>query len=207
MANTLLNSETDSNQTAVAKHTNSIMFGVYAAGIAILVELIIWLLNREAFASNKLAMIPGIAALVLVILSPIRQRKELGGYISFGQAFMACIITGAVSLLIYYVWVYLLWNFIDPGLPALAYDNFMDVKDKYGDMFGDSVKKGMANVTPESLKQTPAKIGTGVLTGLVWWAIVGSVVAALVRRAQPLILPVSETGSGNVTMPPDVRIS
>src|SRR5690242_9751302 len=114
--------ETDSN----ANMRHALTWGLILGMVSILLTLLVYVINRELFASFTLAVISIAIMITILILSVTRRRKELGGYLRFGNAFMVCFVAVATGMLISSVFNYVMYNMIDPDLAEFVKQRVID---------------------------------------------------------------------------------
>lgn len=93
---------------------STMLSGVYLAIVLILISVIFYVTGNSF---SKMAQYSSYAIFVAGILwGQISYKKELGGFSTYGQAFLAGLLTMAFASIISSIYTYLLYTVIDPTL-------------------------------------------------------------------------------------------
>ena len=88
--------------------------GLYLGGILALISVLIYAVNLDLFTEWWLGIILFLVVVVYGVLTAIKSRTSLGGFISFKQAFTSYFITIAIGTLIATIVGIAIFTFIDP---------------------------------------------------------------------------------------------
>ena len=102
----------EEKSTSIWKST--MLSGVYLGIVLILVSVIFYVTgNSFAKSAQYLSYVLFVAG---IIWGQISYKKELGGFCSYGQAFLAGLLTMVFASIISSIYTYLLYTVIDPSL-------------------------------------------------------------------------------------------
>lgn len=158
------------------------------AGALIVVMLLVGYLSGPQFmVSTTMSLVQGGVLLFAMIFSGVQIRKDLGGYWSFGRAFLHAMLTTAVVLAVSGIFSIILYNFI--AGPDFIDSMVRSVQDKtIESMSAFGAPQSMIDEVQETLEVELRKgfsVG-GLLQGLLWnllfWAIPALIVAAVLKR-------------------------
>ncbi len=95
-------------------------------------------------------------ALIWRALQVEKEQKE--GVLDFKQALRSAFLVFVIANLIYYVFYYLLYNWIDPGLVELQEEVMRESLEQAGGMLPEEQKKEMLRSLEEGLKIEPSTV-------------------------------------------------
>lgn len=164
--------------------------GLYVGIINALLTIILYVVDPTILANFGVGFGIILLNFVLVIVFGIQYRKEVGGYLSFGQAFLHGFLTFAVAGLIGILFNVLLYTVIDPDLPeviaAAAMENTAEMLEGMGMAAGD-IDAAMAEAEASTLDQYSV---AGMLMSYVWaliiYAIVALITGLIVKKNEPV---------------------
>lgn len=170
-----------------AKKPNyGLSYGVILGLVLIIFTVILYLGGVKWFI-GPLAWVAWCIPILVAVLGGLKQKKALGGFMSFGEAlktvFLICVIGSLLSTL----FNYLLLNFIDvPFQQALAQETAV-VQEKMMRKFGASdatIEKSVAD-TLNGNNYTIGRIMLGYAFGLIFWFIISLIIAAIIKKNKP----------------------
>ncbi len=169
---------------------SSLTSGVYLGLISIFISVVIWagalIESMGLFGGAILGLVSLVISFILVLVFAKRYRnKELGGYISFGEAFKFTMLVIIFSTIISLIYSYIFNAFIAPDymkdlMAALQQKTmaFMESKGVPEDQMDKALKKFEEIPTIwKSLRQT-------ALSGLIGGAIISLIVSAIVKKKE-----------------------
>ena len=141
---------------------NALSYGVIVGAVLILYSLLLFLLGMH---TNKYLGYVGYVFLIAgMVWGTLEYRKKyLGGFMSYGKAFMSCFMTGLYAGLILGVYMYVFAQFIHPGFIQEMLD-----------LSRQAMYESNANMTEEQVEQAleiSAKFMSPVMMAV--WAFVG----------------------------------
>lgn len=97
---------------------NAVLYSLIMAGIFIFYDLIVYLLGIDKFSPMTylllIALVVAIYITVFIVSGRHYRNKYSEGYITYGKAFVMCLIIAVLSTLILALYTYLFNKFFDP---------------------------------------------------------------------------------------------
>jgi hypothetical protein len=125
--------------------------------------------------------------IIICILGVMQQRKQLGGYLEFGEALKVAFLILVLGSLIATVFQYILFNYIDvPFRQALMQEAAAKAERLMGrlGMPQEQIDKATEDMLNGN-SYTIGKLFLGFAFGCIWWFIVALVVSAIFKRKRP----------------------
>ncbi|MFT3733434.1 MAG: DUF4199 domain-containing protein [Rhodocyclaceae bacterium] len=97
-------------------YKDALKLGAILGGINIVMTILIYIADYSFLATFKMLFLIIVVHAGVVIFGGIRYRRSVGGYLSFGKAYIHGLITLAVSGLIATIFGLVLYSLIDPEL-------------------------------------------------------------------------------------------
>ncbi len=176
-------------KTAPQKQNASIVWGVGLGVISSIVTLIIWMVDVTFLGNWMYGLSILVISIVVLVLATKARRKQLGGYITFKEAMLACFSTYIVSLVISIIFSFVLYNVIDPELgttmKTVAVENTSKMLENFG-MDEDAMEEALVNVEEADYSYGAAKAGGNLLWGALVGAIISAIIALVIRKEKPI---------------------
>lgn len=172
------------NQEVQNNSAHSIRWGVILGVIGILLTLILYIVDISLLTSGWVGGLSLLLSIVVVFYASIDYRKQLGGFMTFGQAFLHAFVLLAISGLLGVLFQYLLFNVIDPEAATILAEAQLESTMKAMEAFGGNGNPEMMDKMAEGFKDQ-YKIGTlalGYVYLLVLYAIGASIVGAITKK-------------------------
>lgn len=109
---------------------NWVKYGLIGGGIAILITVIFYLVDEVLLTNQMIGLISSIAILIIGMLAAVAQKRDRGGYITYGDAVATSIGSFMVSLVVSSVFSLLLFLVIDPSMMELLRNAQIEQMDK-----------------------------------------------------------------------------
>jgi len=103
----------------------AIIYGVIGGLISVAISLLIYLFNPMLFADWWVGLVGFPFTIAILLVLGFAIRKENGGYLKFGEAFLNMLVTGVIMTVISVLFNILLFNVIDPELPAILTEQIL----------------------------------------------------------------------------------
>jgi hypothetical protein len=162
-------------------------FGLIIASVGIFYTLMAYLVNLELLVNTFAGLGLWALNMVLLIVAITQVKKAFGGYISFKEAFSTFILTYIISALVSSVFGILLFSVIDPEAADRVQELIIETTVNMMERFGapeDSITEQVEQL--ESTNQFSASNQVrGFFTGIVLYAIIGLIVAAVMKKNKP----------------------
>ncbi len=171
------------NQEVQNNSTHSIKWGVILGVISVLITLVIYITDISLLTSGWVNTAIIIISIGLVFYASIDYRKQLGGFMTFGQAFLHCFVVLAISGLIALLFRYLLFNVIDPEAASVMAEAQMEATMKTMESLGGANGEMMDGMETSLANQF--NIGTmamGYGFTLIFYAIGAAIVGAITKK-------------------------
>jgi len=197
----LLNFKSYFNMTDQIKNSStnklSMQYGLLVGVISVVLSIVFRIVDPAFQYSNWwVGIFTLIVMIVLLVFLTLDIRKKIGGYWSYGDAFKSLIIIAVFAVLISTIYNFVLFKFIDTGLPAKINSAVMDQTSAMLEKFGadqskiDEATKQFQNGEFEaSLKPTLINELKAVGYGLIVYAIIDLIIAACVKKKAPMFAP------------------
>jgi hypothetical protein len=184
MSNILDNPNNYVNENEVSFMPVLQKYGLIMASVSIIMTL---LTSIMGMSNLMLTMIMGLLALAMMIIIPVlglkeHRDKQLGGFVSFGRAFLVCMLIIAVGITVSSIFNYIYMNFINPSYIESMKESMTEMYEKM-------------NVPEEQMQEAMSKFDDmksigGILKGLAWNAVIAAVfaliIAAIMKRNRPV---------------------
>jgi hypothetical protein len=158
--------------------------GLYLGGILALISVLIYAVNLDLFTEWWLGIILFIVVVVYGVLSSIKSRTILGGFISFKQAFTSYFITIAIGTLIATIVGIAIFTFIDPEAATYLNEQILLLTKQTMERFGIP-QEAMQAALDEAAKKDNFSLGMqsqAFVFRLAFYAVIGLIVALIVKK-------------------------
>lgn len=125
--------------------------------------------------------------LVLGIVAVNKAKTAMGGYITFKEAFTTFFIAMAIGALIGSVFMFILFNFIDPGAKEIVMQQVKEMTVNMMQKMGaktEDIRKTVDELDKNDNFSFGSQIKSYVF-GLVFYIIIGLIVAAATKKNRP----------------------
>jgi len=171
-------------------HPNSYRAGIIAAGISVVWTIIAYLVGIDLFTNWWMGIIIFIVVIVYLIIALKGIRTQLGGFISFKDAFLNFLVMSVIHIVISQIIYFLLIHVIDPGFGEAVTDATIEKTIAMMEGFGApevTIEETLINMEVEMEKQATF-LGAlmNMLKGVAFMAVVGLIVAAILKKNPPV---------------------
>lgn len=167
---------------------HALKWGLVVGVIGAIITLLLYVMGPATMVKWWVGLLSLAVFLGLVIYGGINYRKEIGGYMDFGPAFIHGFVTLAVAGLIGTILNLLLYTVVDPTLPEAlseaAVEQAMSMAEGFG-ASGDALDQAAENARA----QTEGQFSAGGLLkqyfiGLIIYAVISLITGLIVRRKE-----------------------
>lgn len=163
---------------------NGVKFGLILGVFSILATTLMYVIDLKLFVNIWIGLVLFFVSLTIGIVSVARSKKEIGGFITFKEAFTAFFITMAIGLALNILFSILLFNVIDPGAAITIRENIIEYTVNMLQKAGTPTAKIKEQI--ETMRSTNSySIGNQIQTYfwfLLFYIIVGLLVAVALRN-------------------------
>ncbi len=167
---------------------HAIKWGLILGLVSVVITLLVYLIDIAFFASPYFNFVYLIVYLGLVIYAGRDYRNESGGFLTYGKAFMHAFVILVIAGFIDKVFLYILFNLIDPQaadtLVKITMDSTMKLMESIGGganttQMMDEMAKGLAEA------YTLGGLAKAFLFGLIYYAIGAAIIGAINKKNPP----------------------
>jgi len=122
--------------------------------------------------------------MLLLLYMATEQRKAMGGYITFREAFSAIFVSILIIVSITTVYTYIYTHFIDDTYFEKVRDMSVNMAASFG---GDEAREAAEAAADEQMEKQKGIGGTmiGFATSIILYSLFGFIIAAIVKRNKP----------------------
>lgn len=164
----------------------ALRYGGFMGLALVLVNLLFYLIGVNAFFQYA-GLVGFVVYIGFMVKAGIDQRTEEGGFMTFGQAFTVTFQTYVLGALIYWIFYYILFNFIDPSLVEEQKRIAMEALEKFGSFMGEeAMDQMMEQVETQDFGASIGTVLTSFLTSLIFpGAIFALIISLFIKRKNP----------------------
>ena len=158
--------------------------GLYLGAILSLVSVAIYAVKLDLFTEWKLGIILFVVVVAYGVVSSIKSRAILGGFISFKQAFSAYFITIAIGTFIATIVGIAIFTYIDPEAATYLNEQILLLTKKTMERFG-MPQEAMQAALEEASKKDNFSLATqaqAFVFRLAFYAVIGLIIALIVKK-------------------------
>jgi len=162
-------------------------FIIGIVGIVITTFLNLFVLSNDGMMSYYIGLaISFIIIIVMMVISAKKQRKQMGGYITLKESFRGLFISILIICVLSALYQIIYTKFIDPDFTVRLKDATINFTEKMGapqdklDEVAEDFDKQMAE------RKTFSKQLLSVMWAIVFYSIVGFIIAAVVKKNKPI---------------------
>lgn len=166
---------------------NGLKYGILAGLGAIAVSLGFYLVEEKMIFSVA-GYVGWAIYLYCMYKATVDERAEMGGFMTFKEALKPAFLTFVVASFIYFVFYYVLFNFIDPNLAELQKEIAMESMQGMGGLMGEETLENMM----EEMEKQDFQVGIGTVSlsyaiSLIFPGFIFALIIALIaKKEQPI---------------------
>lgn len=179
------NEEVQEKKTAIQ---HALKWGLVVGVIGAIITLLLYVAGPEMMVKWWVGLLSLAVFIGLVIYGGISYRKEIGGYMDFGPAFMHGFVTLAIAGIVGTIINLLLYTVIDPNLPEAMTEATVEQAISMAEGFGappEALEQAEANAREQAAGQFGV---TGLIKqyfiGLIIYAVLALITGLIVRRKE-----------------------
>jgi hypothetical protein len=166
------------------QYSTPIKYGIIAGLLMIVGYVLIYLVDAALLAS-LLTLSLYIILIFCMVYGGITYRKEIGGFDSFGQAFLAVFITAFLGSFFIDVFGFIMFKFIDPALVDVVKEAAIEKATAMMEKFNvpdDQMEKQLKQLKATDYTPNLKSQGIRFLSSTIVGAILSLLIAVFVRR-------------------------
>jgi len=165
--------------------TSAINYGLYLGALLSIISVVIYAVNLDLFTEWWLGIILFILVIVYGVVSALKSKKILDGFISFKQAFASYFITIAVGTLIATVVGIAIFTYIDPEAATYLNEQILIVSKQTMERFGAPQEVIQAAIEEASTKNnfSLGMQAQAFVFRLAIYAVIGLIIALIVKKS------------------------
>jgi len=160
--------------------------GLILSAISVVWTILTYLLGIEMFTSWGLGILIMVIMIIYIIVSLKKIKTQLGGYISFADAFLNFMVIAVIGLVIGQIFNYLLIYVIDPEFGIAFADATIEKTIAFMEGFGapeSAIEEALVGMEEEFESQTSISgLLSGMFKGTIFMGVVGVIVAAIMKK-------------------------
>lgn len=166
---------------------NGITFGLILGAFLILRTTLIYTIDINLFVNGYIGFIDIIVTIVLGVVAVAKIKKAFGGFITFKEAFSGFLLTMVIGVVLYSIFNIILFNVIDPDAKTVIREKV--IEKTVAMMQGMGTPSDVLSKSVKSMRETdsfaPAQQLLGLGITIMMYAVVGLIVAAIVKKENP----------------------
>lgn len=185
-----LDSQTQNELSAPGLRQNAVKHGLILGAISIVMTLLFYVIDYTLLATIKVGLISLVVFLGYGIYAGISYRKEIGGFLSFKNAFLHGFALFAISALLSTIFNIVLYTVVDPELPAklteVTIQNTQEMMAGFGMPEGEQMDEALAKArTDAEGRYTVGGLALGYVWALIGCAVFALISGAIVKKKRP----------------------
>ncbi len=167
--------------------SSAINYGLYLGGILSLITVAIWFIDINLMANMWLGIGLLLAIIAFGVVSTAKSKSLQEGLLTFKEAFSSYFITVAIGIAISSIVSMILFNYVDPDaanqIQQLTVDSTISMMEGFGapaEAIAEAVEK-IESQNQFSILNTAKSLAWGLL----FQAVIGLIVAAIMKRSNP----------------------
>ncbi len=167
--------------------SSAINWGLYL-GVVLSLFTVLGYMNLDLYTKWWYGIIMLIVIIVFGIISSMKSKKILNGFISFKEAFSSYFITIALGFIISTVISIIIFNFVDPEAATTLQEKIIDVQVQMMRRFGapeDAIAQAVTKLEEQDNMFSIGNMLQSLAFQLIGYSIVGLIVALVVKKNNP----------------------
>ena len=164
-----------------------ILFGLLGAAITSGITLILYMLDKSLLVSMLVGIFFLLFFLAWPIIGAVRAKRQNEGHITLPKALLMVVVVGMSYMIGATIFSALLYNVIDPGLPDYLTEASVEQMMIFMDGMPEEMIDEQISAVEERMAGQTTIVGqlTGLMFMLVVYAILGIIVALIIRTKGP----------------------
>ena len=162
-----------------------IKWGLIAGVAGVLANIAVWTSSREMFFSFVMGLITAGIFTVFSVLAGLEKKRAQKGIISFKEALQPVFLTFVIAGLLLAIYTYVVYNFIDPTVPAQAKQYAISTTDRMLHALGmpeDDIEKEIDDIRQHDFSMTPGGTLLTYFSLLIRYFVLAAIVSVIIRK-------------------------
>lgn len=157
------------------------------AGLAIIIFNLVQYLGGIGWYMNPIGFIIYAILFTVAVLAALKQKKQQGGYLEFGQALKTTFMVCVAALLLQTIFTYILFNFVDVSFKEALSQAAMESTEKFLKKIG-APERQIEEAIDRQMNSDPYSLGNvalGFSMLCVVLFIVCLIISAIIQKKRP----------------------
>jgi hypothetical protein len=163
-------------------------YGVIISLVSIIYTVILYVVDITMMVSFWNLAISLLISIGLLIWATLSYRKEVGGYLTFKNAFLSVFVMSIISGIIGTAFTILLFGVIDPTLPDTLKDATIEMTERMMSSMGapeDQIDKTLAEIEEKDQFSPANMLKSNSINILVFSLIISLIFGAIFKKSKP----------------------
>lgn len=158
-----------------------IKFGLFYGLVSVILSLVLYLIDKELMTGSIPTTIAAfVIATVFMVLAAKATKADNGGILPYGEAVITTFLVLSIGFFISGLFIYVMFNFIDPSLVDLTRERAIEMTEKLIAMMGQDNEDAIDKMR-EALEEQDFSMGLGqVLMSWLGNSVVGLIYALII---------------------------
>lgn len=168
--------------------SSSLNYGLYLGLILSALTVVGYAVSLDLFTKWWFGIFMLLLVIVFGIMSSMKARKLMGGFISFKNAFTAYFIAILIGILISSIVSIIIFNVVDPEAAITLQDKIIETQVGMMEKFGtpqEAIDKAINDMQANGNMYSIGNILKSIAFQLIGYSIVGLIVALVVKKNDP----------------------
>ncbi len=168
--------------------SSAINYGLYLGGLLSILTILAYAINLDLFANMWFGISMLIAIIIFGIISTIKSRNILNGFISFKDAFTSYFITIVIGLLISSIISIVIFNFIDPEAATILKEKIMDAQVEGMRNWGapeEAIEKAVEKFEAQDNMYSIGNVLQSLMFQIIGFSVVGLISSLILKKEDP----------------------
>jgi len=168
--------------------SSAINYGLYLGGLLSILTILAYAINLDLFANMWFGISMLIAVIVFGIISTIKSKKLLDGFISFKDAFTSYFLTIVIGLAISSVISIVIFNFVDPEAAVVLKEKVMDAQIEGMRNWGapeEAIESAVEKFEAQDNIYSIGNVVQSLLFQIIGFSIVGLISSLIIKKEDP----------------------
>lgn len=171
---------------AASKMNSGLMYGLIAAGAAIVFSLVLYIMGASYFV-HPIAFLAYLIPIVFSVLAGRAQKSQQGGYLEFSEALKTVFTVFVIWSFLATAFSYVLLNFIDVPFREAMAQQAAQKTEEFMQKFG-APQKDIDKAVEEALNGNGFSLQKqflGFALGSIFWFLISLIIAAIIKKKKP----------------------